>query len=136
MCNKKRSLCPVAKLWQNGKFMKFSWSFLLCSDLTVCSELQHNLKGRKFYIICLELLLLRRKYRPPTVNFINVKRANFTYKSAFRELFLPLCNCQKDVSTKNACVKTLMKLTPNLTKMYQYERNENVPHLWRQEKIY
>jgi len=41
----------------------------------------------------------------PGVNFINVKRANFKYESAFRQLFLLTCNCQKDVRTKNARVK-------------------------------
>jgi len=39
------------------------------------------------------------------VNFINVKRANFTYESDFWQLFLLACNCQKDVRTKNMPVK-------------------------------
>jgi len=39
------------------------------------------------------------------VNFINVKHANFTYESAFWQLFLLTCNCQKDVRTKYAHVK-------------------------------
>ncbi len=37
----------------------------------------------------------------PAVNFINVKCS----KSAFWQLFLLTCNCQKDVHTKNAHVK-------------------------------
>jgi hypothetical protein len=39
------------------------------------------------------------------VRFINVKRANFTYDSTFRQLFLLTCNCQKDVCMKNGCLK-------------------------------
>ncbi len=41
----------------------------------------------------------------PAFNFINIKRANFTYESAFWQLFLLTCNCQKVVRTKNAHVK-------------------------------
>jgi len=32
-----------------------------------------------------------------TINFINVKRTNFTYESAFRHLFLLTCKCQKGI---------------------------------------
>ncbi len=39
------------------------------------------------------------------VNFINITQANFTYKSAFLQLFLLTCNFQKDVCTKKWCVK-------------------------------
>ncbi len=39
------------------------------------------------------------------VNFINVKRANFTYKSIIQQLFLLTRNCQKDIRTKYACIK-------------------------------
>jgi len=53
----------------------------------------------------------------PAVNFINVLRANYTYKSAFVHLPNPKCNskklCQALWYTK-AAHKTLMKLTPGV----------------------
>jgi len=50
----------------------------------------------------------------PVVNFINVKRANFTYESLFSNYALALI----ELSYKKCWRKTLIKLTPYLSPLF------------------
>jgi len=115
----------------NARILVHAWWEIesVCVFVCVCKYMK--LFSTDIQINCLLWTMQISKIRSPVVNFINVKCANFMYKSLFSSNVLAL----NELSYKKCACKMLMKLTQGKTpkkcfkrflRIFQFHFNKNV----------